>query len=477
MRELSRQVGRLCLFALIGALASIVLTLPLIGFNILSASIDRTQITAHVEEAFAEEDLVFENFLRTNTHLGSHQFNDCLILMQLVDDRSPAVQRALSPLSWSAQGTGSNLPQNASGSMCEKLHDFVDGTNVPAVEDKEPYHRYLHGHTALAGVALSILPLNLVRHLFSFVMCIAVVGLVVAAIHRAASAATQQTLVRSLDVATVGIGLMLFFGLQYFSPSLSHFPSDIILVGYMACVLLFDFSTWKLWRLAALHGAFGVLTAYFEFLTGGIPLGLSLIFIGFAAHGLRDPSYDALSRALGAATAFVTGVVGAFVTKLAMTVAVFGPAVITEFLYGLARRTVGDESTGSVYPWDAARAIAIGAYDVGSGWWALGFLMLAASSLIFVYTLFRVWQTRKSGAPDSRIILLILGALSVYLWWAVFSQHTVQHFFFMARIGVGPIIASALLAATMFHKPLVASLRHALRFGPPAPKLQEEQPS
>lgn len=465
------------MYALIGGGASIVLTLPLIGFSIFSASLDRAPIRANIEQAFATGELRYEDFLRTNTEIGSHQFNDCLIMMMLVDDRTPTIERALSPLAWTREDAEAAAESRApTRPMCERLSNFLDGSDVPAVAEKEPYHRYLHGHTALAGVMLSALPLPIIRHVFSFTMCLALVTLIVLAVRRASKARADTLLVSALDISVAGTGLLLFFGLPYFSQSLSHFPADILLVGYLGCVLVFDMSRWSILRISLLHAGFGVLTAYFEFLTGGIPLGLCLVFIGFAAHGLRDANYDVLGRAMGAAAAFIAGVLGAFITKLGLTVAVNGPSVITEFMSGLAHRTIGDASSGANYPWDAARAVAAGAYEVGSGWAALGILLLGASAVIFAYALFDLWRTRRAHAPPSRTILLILACLSVYLWWAVFAQHTVQHYFFMARIGVGSIIASALLAATIFHESLIAGLRHALRHASPARDRQEDRP-
>lgn len=457
-QDIARLARKLVWIIVLSVGASIIFTLPLLGFNVYAASIDRAPVRAHVEQAIANGELPFVNHLRTDTVLGTHQYNDCLILAMLVDDRTPAIERGLSPLTepWPEDRPDTNK------TMCETLSDFMDGSHVPAVDEKESYHRYLHGHTALAGVLLAMAPLALIRTSFSVVMCLAVLACIAASVRKAAINTEQAALVRSLDMGVAGIGLLFFFGLPYFSPSLSHFPSDLLLVAYLFCVLAFDMSRWSTIQIALFHSGFGVLTAYYEFLTGGIPLGLCFIFLGFAAYGTGSADRDALVRAFGAAVAFLTAVVVAFVVKLGITVAIFGNDVFTSFIERLAYRTVGNDTNGASYPWNAAWGVLKGAYDLGAGWQALGVVLLLATGTMFIASLVRLWRDRKVTAPTSRELLLITSALSVFLWWAVFSQHTAQHFFFMARIGVGPIVASTLLAMTVFHAPLLAFLRAKL---------------
>lgn len=115
MLGLNRKAAvAIALAGLLGALASACLTVALLGANVLSTAVDRAPVRAHIAEAFAAGELDLRDHLRTDTKRGAHQYNDCLILLLIADERAPPLQRALSPLAAGVNDLG----------PCAALHEF-----------------------------------------------------------------------------------------------------------------------------------------------------------------------------------------------------------------------------------------------------------------------------------------------------------------------------------------------------------------
>lgn len=408
-------------------------TTALLAINIASASIDRSAIKAKVEAAFQTNQLMASDYYRTDGVLGNHQFNDCLILDMVMNDDRPAIERGLSPTY-----THSGIDK------CETLRKTIAGEQLDVEPENTSYHRYLHGHTALAAVMLSVMPLHTARLFLSLSQIAILIATVCVSCRLYLNAANPTERSISITTGWASLCLILFFGFSFFSMSLSHGPADSLLGLYLLCWLIF-----KPWRMSVLsttifHGVFGALTAYFEFLTGGIPMGMCLVFLCYAGIAASDKSRSTIADGFMSVAAFCAGIVVAFVVKLAATTLAFGPEVIGDFTQRLSYRTLGGED-GGTYPWNAAWAVLKGSYTIGHGSTILGgILILSASGLIASC----LWGLRTKSVREisDRTLLLLLSAASIYVWWIVFSQHTAQHYFFMARIAVGTIIAAPLLA-------------------------------
>lgn len=437
-------------------LVAAIITIALLGMNYAATHLDRTAIRKHVAAAFKNGDLDEQTHKPTDTSAGVHQYNDCLILMMAVNEQAPKPHRALSPLVLK----NSNNP-------CQRLKAIIENIEGTPEGTLAHYHRYLHGHTAVAALAVGAAPLGLVRILFSFTVFSATAGLIVCSSLRMMAAAraisnggfgedAASRFYRGLFIGFASLAMMLFFGFQFFGMSLSHFPADILLLAYMGVWLAFDLSRWNLIRLTAFHSAFGALTAYFEFLTGGVPLSICLIFFGFAATAHANRQYTDLWRAATAAAAFFIGVVAAFAVKLGATVVVFDTAILSDFFERLSYRTAGD---GHVYPWDTFTALLGSAKYIGAGWPPLGMVLLLTPAMMFVLMSYRLLRSVRTNPPTPRLLLLILATLSIYGWWIVFAQHSAQHNFFMVRIGVGAIFSVGAMTVIMHRR----AVRNATR--------------
>src|SRR5690606_25054663 len=88
----------------------------------LSLRTDRAALAAPITAAFADKTLDPQGSWRHgDTVIGAHQYNDCLILFQALDDRGDRALRAVSPLS---------VPVDTD-SACDTLSGFAAGTIDP----------------------------------------------------------------------------------------------------------------------------------------------------------------------------------------------------------------------------------------------------------------------------------------------------------------------------------------------------------
>ena len=463
--ELARAVLANLPFACLGAVVtSAAVMAALLAFNIFAATLDRSNVAAHVRAAFASDALGLAVHQRTNTREGAHQFNDCLILYMVLDTRGTAIQRGLSPLN-----AGAIEQDPATYNPCEQLQALAFGTARPPSEPTEFYQRYIHGQVALTSILLNLLPLPVLRALFDLFSFLGVAGLTLAGawqiwfgsrtlISDATNPDARVRLVRGLVTGTIAAALLAFFGLQFYGMSLSHFPSDAVLIAYLWFACLFDLGRLNTIASVTLHSLFGVLTAYFELLTGGIPLGVCFIFLAFVPHATRNP-VQALSRAVAGVAAFLIAVLTAFAIKLVLASIVFDAGVFADFFGQLGRRA----RDGSTNVLDLAIALFAASHYLGAGWRLLGASLLLASVLAFAAGLYRLSRAPVPFAPRAPVLLIAAAFLSIAGWYLVMLQHAHQHNFLMVRIAVGMIAPSALIFALGYRREIVTLLTGILK--------------
>ena len=91
-----RRIGRAALLSVPTSLAIFVV---FCGLAWASLGVDRSLLIDQVRTAYATRDLRTDGgALFGNVNIGEHQYNDCLILFQTIDDRASRVERAISPL-------------------------------------------------------------------------------------------------------------------------------------------------------------------------------------------------------------------------------------------------------------------------------------------------------------------------------------------------------------------------------------------
>jgi hypothetical protein len=389
---------------------------------------------ARVTEAFAQGDLTDADYAHGDTIIGGHQFNDCLILGMALDQPGGVRQElSISPIIPGipkGEGTG-NFEH-----PCVALHGLTrSGRDVSDAY----YHRYIHGQVVLTRYLLPSLGVDGMRIVYkSLLSVLLLVGFSVALL--------RLTTTRSAVYVGYAITFACFarlFGLGEFGQSLGHAPSDMLILIYLLFACLSAEKGWTTAPMMAAAAAFGALTMIFELLTGGLPLGAAVI-IGTAAMTCARTArpQQLVGTTLGSLVAFLTAAVTCAAIKLAASVAVFGPAVLSDYGHQLEVRmalTKADDHPVSAVLFFGKLVGGLSSLAEYSRVLAGGTILIAA--VAGIWGLRAVLRSRVLPAQQTRAILLALSTVPILLWFPLFWQHTIQHAWFMDRILVWIIAA------------------------------------
>jgi hypothetical protein len=375
--------------------------------------------TAAVRAAFASGELQDEAYLMGDTDRGMHQFNDCLILYQAIDQAAPPSDLSVSPLS--------NFDD-----PCRNLRALADGTPQPKAF---LYHRYIHGHTIVARYALPHISVSALRAIYkSGQTLILAIGIGLALLHLAM--ARGRRLDHLFWLVIFGT-FARWFGLESFGQSLGHGPADMTLLGFLLLLYvarcLGGLPTWAAMPLAAL---FGIGTIVFEFLTGGIPLGWAAL-IGALPFSLAPGiAPDRMAKAaLAGFTAYSTAIAAAVASKLWLVWKNFGAAGLHSITDELAVRT-GMASGGEQA--DVSLRGFVEAVWRGSGSLAVGMHLMSGLAILAALACggWGVWRLARDPDAGLRMHALLLAGSNgaILLWIALFSEHFIVHCRFMDRI-------------------------------------------
>jgi hypothetical protein len=417
---------RAALGAIIAAPIALLVFALFILANFLSLGRDLPAAEAHVRAAYASGALQDVDWLPGNTDIGRHQYNDCLIIYMALNQQAGATDLMASPIK--------PMPRETE-TMCGALRAFVEGDRA-AGRTGVWYHQYIHGHTMLARYLLPIVPVETMRNLFHTIQTLLVLSGVLL---------TMLALVRgfrpteSLFWLIVLLAFSRWFGLESYGQSLSHGPSDAIILVYLLFLAVSascgGLSRWTSLVAAAL---FGSLTAIFEFLTGGIPLGLALI-VGGLPFALRDGDpAEQLDRVVEAAAAFCFAVIACMALKLGLAFSVFGIDSFRESASQLQLRMGMGSAEASPGLLEAIKKLVKGINSI-----AAGMHVLAGATLLTAIG-FGIWGGRllmRIGDPAIRARTLHLAAsnLVIVAMLLLLWQHTIVHAWFMERVFVWTI--------------------------------------
>lgn len=411
------ELGRLVLACLAAMVIAIPLALGALGLNLAAQSVDRAEIRARVAQAVAEGDLKGQIADAAGRARGADPWNDCAVLFLVLDQEGSPIERALAPR-WAPMG-----------GVCSNIARKLQGGTVGV----ERYPRYMHGLVAVAAPLAAVMPIKRIRSLFERTSMIAALGLCGLALVRLRQAARRQDrplAIRAVFVMGAGAMFLFCFGLGDFGMTFTHFPTAMTLMAYAALCLSVDLGRLRLLPAVALHVLLGVLIAWFEFLTGGIVMAACLVVYMAAgwSRGLAD-----LWAAARCLAALLTAIVTTFAVKMAVTVAVIGPSVITDFTSNLATRMAGAHSAEPVGLFDTAAALLFHARYVGAGSDALGKILIVGSVLAMLWG--AVFAVRRRLRGDDLVRpLLLAGAYAVAVaWHLMFYPHSHAHAWFMVR--------------------------------------------
>ncbi|CAA9515911.1 MAG: hypothetical protein AVDCRST_MAG91-1881 [uncultured Sphingomonadaceae bacterium] len=389
--------------------------------NYASLGRDIPQARAHVAAAFEAGALQDEDYLAGNTAIGWHQYNDCLILWQALDQRAPADQLAVSPLI---------SPHPETGTRCRALRGFAAGEAPPVPEF---YHRYIHGHTMVARYLLPVLTVEQIRFLYQSVVTLLIVsgiGIALIALVR------RRHPIESLFFLVLFLAFARWFGVEQFGQSLGHGPSDIVHLSYLLFLAAAAVMGGMSRRAAVLTaGLLGALVITFEFLTGGLPLGIAAVIGALPFAVRRNDAEDPEPYVLAALFAFCAAALTCLLVKMALALYVFGPAPLVDSAMQLQMRAGIGSNQGELAGVDLvtiAKKLVKGLQGMASGMILMAGLMVAAAIAA------GVWGARfllRSAGPIMRrqVIAVLLSNAALALLLGVLWQHTVVHAWFMER--------------------------------------------
>ncbi|WP_156926958.1 hypothetical protein [Azospirillum halopraeferens] len=377
--------------------------------------------------------------------------NDCRVLASLILPYPDAAAEAVTNLMPVEVPLKSPPPDNGiPRPPCLRLMEILDTADRGTVETYA-YHRYILGQRTVARVLATVVsPQTLGWLTLGGAVALLLAIPAVAAWRLLRGAASRR------DLAFTGLAaaLLLFYGLPVYGRYFTFGLPDMVIAGMLVAGYLVPLGRVGQGGFLVAVAVFGVLTAVFEFLTGGIPLGLALL-LALIALGEAPDAGTVLRRAVHAVAVFCIAVVTALAVKVLVVVAVFGTHELAVLFAALDVR-MSDRFLYSLSRWDVMRAEAAG-FDlttVERGWVQpvlfMGFRLLdesfriafgspvlgqavivggaAAAPLLIVATLWR-------GGMAVRAEAVVLGAslLVPIVWYLAFLNHTILHAVWMVR--------------------------------------------
>lgn len=428
----------------VALLAALAASAMLLAFNVASANLPRAPIAAAVRDGFAHRQLLDYGWLPMNTQIGFHQFNDCLILLMAADDRPAAIKRAFSPsiagASVGVSGGGFIVP-------CPILRKFVRDDRAP-LTDADFYHRYVFGNVALTALLLQTASIGEVRAAYGTLSFLVPFLLFVFAAWRF----ERQGRAANGLAAVYGLLLTFAFGAQYYGQSLAHFPPDILLSLYLWGVVLLGRRLEGLNGLAAYNAVFGALTMYFEFLSGGAPMGASLVLAVAAAQTLDSKIADRgrdWTRLIVSVGAYALGFAAIYLMKQAATTIVFGADKLAPSGSRLETWMTGAN------PFQVFGRLYTYLNEIGGGSQWIGVVLVGGALAALITAVVKMIRAR-SGSPAQWG--LVAAALVIPLWYLLLPLHTYVHAWMMIRIVVCFMAAAYFLLAVLFKERLASAL-------------------
>jgi len=399
-------------FAVAAIIYAVFLTLSWV-----SLGSDPRQAAATVAAAFKNGDLTEVDILGTDARLGVHQLNDCLILDQAIARLGTRAQMMVTPPNDLADRT-TRVCLELKQSVTEGRHGQVNF-----------YQNYIHGHTVLARLLLTVLPISAIRALYELVIAVLLVAGLGLAMKQALRGGPTVNVIFWICFF---LAFARFFGFEYFGQSLGHGPADAVLLGYALWLETTSFSAQaRPVDFVVPVAVFGALTAIFELLTGGLPLGIALTVAGVAMAERRD---DRLKSSVAlACTAFVTAIGTMAVIKITLTEILFGQGAVMSAEGQLFARLAGSAQFDQIPPPTLANIIirvSQGLAEMIGDQPGLVAMILLLAIAFGAAGLFRL----RHSELWKRAMLIAASNLVLVAWVAALNHHFYVHAWFMTRI-------------------------------------------
>jgi hypothetical protein len=444
-RKLFAHSGGLYRPALLAALGGVVLFFLA---SYASTFLDRKDIAARLEAANARHAFTQTWAKGTGRAIPRFGGNDCLFFATLLQDYPGRLAQTISARIPPADDQPPARAGDPTIPACLQLIAALErGGN--ADPNAVYYHRYLHGQRLLAALGLAIASPEALGWITLLANMVCLLAVLLPALRRWRSEPRER------GFAAIAATLLLFDGLWLFGIYFSFGLSDLVLSIFLVYAYRSGIAQAPEPKFAVAVALFGVATAIFEFLTGGIPFGLALLLGIVAIHGPSEPTALA-RRALHGSIIFGLAILTAFAIKLALVMLLIEPNVLAEFGGALATRT-GSSFVASLPPqeiaWVSAFGIDVSSLDrhwayavlymlarlgyatfvIGYGSPIVGMTLMGLAVIASAVLLIRQARCATDTMARLRLLILFASALVMPVWSLVFLSHTLLHAIWMVR--------------------------------------------
>lgn len=391
---------------------------------------------SHERAAAVIEYALQHDKLSATSHPGGDTFTECA-MMETQMLRPPGAI-------WQALDTKLRLPPREH--PCDTLHTMMFGTpaQIAAAPQVSSYVSYPQGSRHLEALVFSVINYSKAVILYDALSYGSLALLLAAMVWR-----DRKT---ALVLAPVPIVLALAFSLHIFGGNLAHAPG--FFAGWLMLALLVAAKPWfePPYRRAALIAAAGVVTTYFDLLSGSIPTILALAIVlnhfYFVADTRQQPAYfmRAMGTGIAIAASFVATNVMVNLPRLWLLAA--SGVETGNFRGGLLSRM--SDLAGEMPVSFAMNVAALFAqrHQMTPGGEPLASWVLITGALCWAGVLASAAIKRL---PDpAGTLVLAAAAAGPIAWYVVFPSHTYIHAWFMVRLLALPCafgMAAAMLTA------------------------------
>jgi hypothetical protein len=418
------------------------------ALSYVATFVDRQGIAAKLKAANATGELTQTWAGWSSRVIPRFGGNDCLMLGALLQDYPGRLAETISARIPPADAQPAARAGDPTIPACLQ---FIAALERPDQADPSAvfYHRYLHGQRVFAALALAVASPQALGWITLLANALLLLSVLVPALRR------PNKSWREHGYAAIAAMLLLFDGLWLFGIYFSFGLSDLVLAAFVACAYHAGIACGDERPFVVAVALFGVATAIFEFLTGGIPFGLALLLGVVALDGPADR--DALlRRAFHGSVIFALAIALTFAIKLMLVMLFVDPNVLGDFRSALSMR-VGTSFVDSLPPqeiaWLTAHGIDAASLDrhwilallymlarlayatfvIGFGSPVLGMILMGTAVIASAALLIRRSRNTRDTVIRTRVLILFGSALVMPLWSVIFLNHTLLHAVWMVR--------------------------------------------
>jgi len=242
---------------------------------------------------------------------------------------------------------------------------------------------------------------------------------------------------------SIALAAATVWAVPYFAPGLTHGPGDAALLLGLVVVMAWPRVTIDFRGIVPYAAAFGCVIAFFEMLTGQLPIAAAwLAALTLASNrdqGQAGAVVDARVAAPTAVAAFAVGAAATLLIKQAIAVSLTEPGVIDQFASNLRHyMSVPDYERGWPGMLEPFGRLFRKSGNLTYGHAVAGYVLVVAMVFTWLAAAIRGWRARHDDHWPDR--LMVLGAALIpAVWVLVLPNHTYIHAGFMVRILVAPL--------------------------------------